>query len=83
MKRSEMLLKLQEMMIEAPSDIEQATESILTRLEKAGMAPPCVDDDRCQAIMRVYYDSTFNRWDEDFDKDEKLVAAYKRRMSLK
>jgi hypothetical protein len=40
MKRSEMLLKLMEMMVEAPEDIEVAANDILTRLERAGMKPP-------------------------------------------
>lgn len=37
MKRSEMLLKLQEILVEAPEDLEAAANSILTRLEKSGM----------------------------------------------
>jgi len=40
MKRSDMLLKLMESMIEAPEDIEQAADYLLSRLEKAGMLPP-------------------------------------------
>jgi len=40
MKRSEMLLKLMEILVEAPQEIESAAHSILTRLEKAGMCPP-------------------------------------------
>lgn len=62
---------------------EGLAEMVLDKIEAAGMKPPCVDGDKCQAIMNVYIDSTFNRWDEDFDKDEKLVAAYNRRMNRK
>lgn len=42
MKRSHMLLKIQEMLVELPEDVEKAAESLLKRLEKAGMVPPAV-----------------------------------------
>jgi hypothetical protein len=54
---------------------------LLRFIEKAGMKPPCVDGDKCQALMHVYIDPSFNMWDEDFEKDPKLVAAYERRMN--
>ncbi len=87
MKRSEMI----ELMVGYALDATEGWFAITTDeanlllsfIEKAGMKPPCVDGDKCQAIMNVYIDSTFNRWDEDFDKDEKLVAAYERRMNRK
>ena len=37
MKRSEMLLKLQEAMVESPQDFDKAAEYILSHLEKSGM----------------------------------------------
>lgn len=40
MKRSDMLLKLQETLVEAPEGVEEAAEYILAHLEKAGMVPP-------------------------------------------
>lgn len=37
MKRSDMILKLQEFMVEAPEEFEKAADYILAKLEKAGM----------------------------------------------
>lgn len=56
---------------------------LLTVLEKKGMRPPSVDSDKFQALARVYVDFSPNMWDEDFDKDEKAVAVYNRRMENK
>jgi hypothetical protein len=54
--------------------------SILKELEDAGLKPPKLSQDKCQALMAVYYGGyTFNQWDEDFSKDEKAVAALERR----
>lgn len=53
-------------------------------VEELGMAPPQLDDDKCQAIMHVYYMGyTLRQWDEDFDKDSKVVEAYNYRMKLR
>ncbi len=82
MKRTDMLLRLQEILVEAPDDIEQAAQSILTRLEKAGMAPPCLDSDRVQCLLQIYFDPNFNMWNEEFEADPKLVSAYERRMAI-
>lgn len=80
MKRSDMLLKLQEMLVESSPSIEEAANDILTRLEKVGMKPPALESMKCQAILDTYYEFyTFNMWDEDFEKDEKLVKAYEHR----
>ncbi len=40
MKRSDMLLKIMESLLEAPEDIEEAAEYLLTHIEKNGMMPP-------------------------------------------
>lgn len=40
MKRSYMILRLMEILVEAPQDLEAAANDILNRLEKAGMSPP-------------------------------------------
>ena len=80
MKRSEMILHLQLMLVEAPQDLEAAAEDILSRLEKWGMKPPCVNSDKCQALLTVYVDPSFNMWDEEFETDSALVAAYQRRL---
>jgi hypothetical protein len=40
MKRSEVLLKIQEAMVEAPDEIDEAADYILKAMERAGMFPP-------------------------------------------
>lgn len=40
MKRSEMILKIMEAMVEAPDDMEKAADRLLTAIEKAGMQAP-------------------------------------------
>lgn len=40
MKRSDMVLKLMESMVEAPEDLEEAADYLLAHLEKNGMRPP-------------------------------------------
>ena len=40
MKRSEMIIRLQEILVELPEDIEHASEALLLRIERAGMIPP-------------------------------------------
>lgn len=54
MKRSDLLLKLQEILVEAPDDIEDAAEDILTRLEKLGLCP--VSDDGFGNLLSLDYD---------------------------
>lgn len=40
MRRSDMILKIMEALVEAPEELEEAAEYILTHIEKAGMIPP-------------------------------------------
>lgn len=40
MRRSDMILKLMETLVEAPEELEEAAEYILTHMEKVGMLPP-------------------------------------------
>jgi hypothetical protein len=85
MKREEMVLKIAECLSEPhfPDDVMKQAEAILSRLERAGMRPPQLDEDKCQALMHVYYAGyTFNQWDEEFEKDEKAVAALKLRREI-
>jgi len=53
----------------------------LTFLEKElKMAPPSLPEEYCQAIMHVYQDCyTFNQWEEDIEKDTKVMAALEMR----
>jgi len=56
-------------------------EEVLSKIESLGMKPPCLPENHCQAIMDVYYAGyTFNKWEEDFEKDDKLVKALERRL---
>jgi hypothetical protein len=71
MKRRDMILKLEEILVEAPEKLEEAAEYILFKLEKHGMMPPCVDGDKCQKLLRVYIDPNFNMWDEQFEEKMK------------
>lgn len=82
MKREEMLLKIQEILVEQSEDmtLEDAAEDILTRLEKAGMRPPMLPENYCQAIMDIYIGGySKNQWEENVQKDEKVMNALKRR----
>lgn len=62
----------------------ELAEKVLTEIEVAGMMPPRLDEDKCQALMHLYYAGfTLYQWDEDFTKDEKAVAAYEKRKKWK
>lgn len=59
-------------------------KTILDFLEELGMAPPCLPEDHCQAIMQIYYDGySFYKWEEDFQKDPKVVEALERILNRK
>lgn len=82
MKRELMLLKIQEILVEQSEDmtLEEAAEDILSRLEKAGMKPPRLPEAYCQAIMDIYIGGcSFNQWEEDIEKDEKVIESKTRR----
>jgi hypothetical protein len=82
MKRTEML-ELIESIIGLPR-LEPSSSSIaadiLTSLEKVGMRPPRLSEEKAYALMSVYYGNyTTNQWDEDFEKDLLAVEALERR----
>ena len=57
---------------------------LLTKIEEQGMKPPSLSEDQCQALMDVYYAGySFNQWDDDFEKDTKVMAALKKRQDWK
>lgn len=60
MKRSDMILKIQEMLVEAPESLEAAAEDILARLERAGMQPPHTKVKNCNC-----YD---HNWEPETDE---------------
>jgi len=86
MKRSE-ILKLIEQVIHADkdnSDVQTKAENMLNSLEQAGMMPPCLPENHCQAIMQIYYGGySFYKWEEDFQKDPKVVEALERILNRK
>lgn len=55
-------------------------EKLLMAIEEAGMKPPALGGDEAQALMRVYVYPSFNMWDEEFHKDEKVAEAFKKIM---
>lgn len=84
MRRELMILKIQEILVEQGGmTLEEAATDILNRLEKAGMAPPGVSNDYGQALSHVYIYPDFNQWDEDVEKDEKVMAALKSRQEAR
>lgn len=93
MKRSEMLeymtAELMEILDAAATRNERESKLSFAQRKAAGMldmmlgfgmAPPCVSEEDRQAIMHVYYAGyTFHQWDEDLEKDEKVMSAKQRR----
>ncbi|HBI00873.1 MAG TPA: hypothetical protein DDY18_04535 [Flavobacterium sp.] len=89
MKRETMILKIATLIVlgdiqfkdQKKESPETTAANILNMVEKLGMKPPSLPSDHQQAIMQVYYDGyTMNQWEEDFDKDPKVVAALQRRL---
>ena len=57
-------------------------DTLLKKLEALGMKPPRLPEEYCQAIMHIYYAGyTFNQWEEEIVKDEKVMAEVERRRS--
>lgn len=82
MKRSDAVSKLKTIVnnLLPTFDITtHAAETILTELEKMGMKPPAPDVETCQAILSVYMWSDFNQWDEEIEKDAKVMEAKRKR----
>lgn len=44
-----------------------------------GMAPPVVDEETCQALMHIYISPNRRQWDEEIEKDAKVVLCKARR----
>ena len=86
MKRSEMVIRIAETLrLEdevAPSMCLNVAEEVLKTIEQAGMLPPRLNEDKVQAIMSIYYGGySTHQWDEEFEKDEKVLEAYNRRLA--
>lgn len=85
MKRSEMVdilsKNINSMLDRQTSEISNAAISnILRNLEEAGMKPPRLPEEICQAIMHIYYAGySLYQWEEDILKDEKVVEELERR----
>lgn len=79
MKRTEAIRHLKEaLMVD-----ESVAASVLDLVEAMGMKPPCLDNDKCQVLMQVYYDADLNMWDEWFDSKPELVEKLERRIARK
>ena len=66
------------------SEREKLAAEIVEHAIKIGMRPPSVSEEDRQALMTVYYAGyTFNQWDEDLEKDEKVQEAKKRKQEAK
>jgi hypothetical protein len=75
-RRSDFKARLSEFMRSPES---RDPENMLRYVE-ATMRPPRTTDDNAQAIMHVYYAGyTLNQWDEDVEKDEKVMEAKRQR----
>lgn len=64
MKRSQMLIRLMETLVEAPSDLELAANYILTQVEQAGMKPP-YSNDAFQKQAKVFIQPEGYDWDPE------------------
>lgn len=76
MKRSEMVKFIEDRLkyiqysrtVQKPPSFQEIAIELLFYIEQKGMKPPCVDGDKCQALLRKYVDPNFNYWDEDYEK---------------
>lgn len=80
MRRSEMVKILEEEF----KDTDINADTFLSNLEVVyGMRPPRLPEEYCQAIMRVYCAGyTLHQWEEEIEKDEKVMESLKRRREL-
>jgi hypothetical protein len=87
MKRSDALASICNKLFEYSNQpiSEGMAEDFLVYIENGiGMRPPELDEDKCQALIHIYYGGfTYNQWDEDFEKDEKAYAHYLKRLQWK
>lgn len=51
-------------------------EQILAIIEKIGMNPPALDSKRYKALYSVYIEPSPYMWEEDFEKDKKVLEVY-------
>ena len=79
MKKSEAIQKIKT--ICKVKTLERA-EEILNEL-LTFMRPPSQTGENAQAIIGVYMGASLSMWDEDFEKDEKLVQYRQRRAAAK
>jgi hypothetical protein len=80
MKRNEMIYKLIGHVADVTNQMvkfnEDEADLLLTFIEQSGMKPPTLSSDKCQKLMQIYIDPSFNMWDETY---EKTMATTKRR----
>lgn len=81
MKRSAATQKIQQAIISLTNtniSFQDAT-AFLDELEEMGMKPPCVDEENCQVLAQVYVYPFYNQWDEEIEKDTKVMEAKRKR----
>lgn len=61
-----------------PND-EYLVWALLDEVEKAGMRPPCLPDQYCQALHDVYVYPNLNQWEEEVEQDQKVMDRVKKR----
>jgi hypothetical protein len=81
MKRSDAAQKIQQAIIRLTNtniSFQDAT-AFLDGLEEMGMVPPHVDQETTQALISVCIYPLFYQWDEDIEKDAKVMEAKRAR----
>lgn len=72
MKRSEMVYKIIGHVRDVTNQMvrlnEDEADLLLTFIEQSGMKPPTLSSDKCQELMKIYIDPSFNMWDHDYEK---------------
>lgn len=58
-------------------------KEILEIVTRAGMAPPPVDFERGQLLMRVYMGASSRKWDEEVDQDPAVLKHLERSRAYK
>lgn len=83
MKRADAVLMLAEHLIElyGKRDVLDDADSILAYIEKMGMQPPELTQMWYNALSDVYVYPNASIWQEEVEKDERVVARYKARTS--
>ncbi len=83
MRRVEMVKRIADLLGKLPPNREDAAELVLSSLERDGMAPPTLPSAYSQAITQIYIYPRYNQWEEQIEKDEKVINWIKNRRGRK